>query len=189
MTKSRSSTMKAAASAKKAGKLDLFWSNFTKLWFLSYCMLSREFIVCLPPLFYLFFDKQCCRDCAVIVWLDSYFDVVIAFYLASTKKVLLSSPTISVASAASTLTSTLLSTKASTTSSSSTIVKSSQKLVLRSPKLSTKLSAYQINWLSYNNIAHKLVKSTKEEGRSGTIKEDLSSLLSKFSNSERWWQF
>jgi hypothetical protein len=46
------------------------------------------------------------------------------------------------------------------------------------------LPAYQINWLNYNNIRCKLVKYKKEEGRSGTIKEDLLSLLSKFSTSE-----
>jgi hypothetical protein len=43
---------------------------------------------------------------------------------------------------------------------------------------------YQINWLNYNNIRCKLVKYTKERGRSGTIEEDLSSLLSKFLTSE-----
>ncbi len=52
------------------------------------------------------------------------------------------------------------------------------------PKLSTKLPAYQINWLNYNNIRCELVKYMKEEWRSGTIKEDLSSLLSKFLTSE-----
>jgi hypothetical protein len=60
------------------------------------------------------------------------------------------------------------------------MVKSAQKLVLRSPKLSTKLPAYQINCLNYNNIRYMLVKYTKEEGRSGTIKEDLLPLISKF---------
>jgi hypothetical protein len=50
--------------------------------------------------------------------------------------------------------------------------------------LSTKLSAYQINWLNYNNIRCKLVKYTKEEGRSGTIEEAFLSLLSKFLTSE-----
>jgi hypothetical protein len=50
--------------------------------------------------------------------------------------------------------------------------------------LFTKLPAYQINWLNYNNIRCKLVKYTKEEGRGGTIKEDLLSLLSKFPTSE-----
>jgi hypothetical protein len=64
------------------------------------------------------------------------------------------------------------------------MVKSAQKLVLGSPKLSTKLPAYQINWLNYNDIRYELVKYTKEEGRSGTIKEDLSSLISKFLISE-----
>ena len=44
--------------------------------------------------------------------------------------------------------------------------------------------AYQINWLNYNDIRCELVKYTKEEGRSGTIEEDLLSLLSKFSTSE-----
>ncbi len=65
-------------------------------------------------------------------------------------------------------------------SSLSTIIKSTQKLVLGSPKLSTKLPAYWINWLNYNNIRCELVQYTKEEGRSGTIEEDLLSLLSKF---------
>jgi hypothetical protein len=46
------------------------------------------------------------------------------------------------------------------------------------------LPACQINWLNYNNIRCKLIKYTKEERRSGTIKEVLSSLLSKFSTSE-----
>jgi hypothetical protein len=46
------------------------------------------------------------------------------------------------------------------------------------------LPAYQINWLNYNNIRYKLAKYTKEEGRSGTIKEDLLSLLSKFLTGE-----
>jgi hypothetical protein len=70
------------------------------------------------------------------------------------------------------------------TSSSSTISKSAQKLVLGSPKLSTKLPAYQINWLNYKDIRCKLVKYTKEEGRSGAIKENVLSLLSKFLTSE-----
>jgi hypothetical protein len=74
--------------------------------------------------------------------------------------------------------------KASTISLPSTVIKSAQKLVLGSPKLSTKLPAYQINWLNYNYIRCKLVKYTKEEGRSGTIEEDLLSLLSTFSTSE-----
>jgi hypothetical protein len=43
---------------------------------------------------------------------------------------------------------------------------------------------YLINWLNYNDIRCKLVKYTKKEGRSETIKEDLLSLLSKFSTSE-----
>jgi hypothetical protein len=46
------------------------------------------------------------------------------------------------------------------------------------------LPAYQINWLNYNDIRCELVKYTKEEGRSGTIEEDLLSLLSKFLTSE-----
>jgi hypothetical protein len=46
------------------------------------------------------------------------------------------------------------------------------------------LLAYQINWLNYNDIRCELVKYTKEEGRSGTSKEYLLSLLSKFSTSE-----
>ncbi len=112
--------------------------------------------------------------------LDDFLDVMIPFYSASTKKVLSLSPIILVASAASMLISTLLSTKVSTTLLLSTIIKSAQKLVLRSPKLSTKLPAYQINWLSYKDIRRKLFKYTKEEGTSGTIKEDLLSLLSKF---------
>jgi hypothetical protein len=74
--------------------------------------------------------------------------------------------------------------KASMMSSLSTIVKSARKLVLGSPKSSTKLPAYQISWLNYNNIRCKFVKYTKGEGRSGTIEEDLLSLLSKFSTSE-----
>jgi hypothetical protein len=98
--------------------------------------------------------------------------------------VLPSPPTISVASVASTLTNTSSSMKASTTLLLSTIVKSAQKHVLGSPKSSTNLPAYQINWLNYNDIRCELVKYTKEEGRSGTIKDDLSSLLSKFSMSE-----
>jgi hypothetical protein len=65
-----------------------------------------------------------------------------------------------------------------------TIIKSARKPILGSPKLSTKLPAYQINWLNYNSIRCKLVKYTKGEGRSGTIKEDLSTLLSKLSTSE-----
>ncbi len=137
-----------------------------------------------PSFFISFFDKQHHGNCTVIVWLDNFLDVKIAFYLASTKKVLPSSPTILVASVVSTLTGTLLSRKASMTSPSSTIVKSTQKLDVRSPKSSTKLPAYQINWLNYNNIRCKLFKHTKEEGRSRTIEEDLSSLLSKFLTSE-----
>jgi hypothetical protein len=50
--------------------------------------------------------------------------------------------------------------------------------------LSTKLPANRINWLNYNNIRCKLVKYTKEEGRSRTVKEDLLSLLYKFLTSE-----
>jgi hypothetical protein len=46
------------------------------------------------------------------------------------------------------------------------------------------LPAYQINWLNYNDNRCELVKYTKEEGRSGTIKEDLLSPLFKFSTSE-----
>jgi hypothetical protein len=42
------------------------------------------------------------------------------------------------------------------------------------------LPAYQINWLNYNDIRCKLVKYKKEEEGSGTIEEDLLSLLSKF---------
>ena len=185
MTKSPSLTTKAATAAKKkAGKLDLFQSNFTKLWYLLYCMLSREFVVCLPPFFISFLDEQRHRNCAVIVWLDNFLDLVIALYLASTKKVVPSPPTVSVVSVVSTLTSTWLSMNASIKSSLLTMVKSAQKLVLGSPKLSTKLPAYQINWLNYNNIRCRLVKYTKEGGRSGTIKEDLLSLLSKFCTSE-----
>ncbi len=112
--------------------------------------------------------------------MDGFLDVKIAFYLASAKKVLPSSPTILIASVASMLMSTLLSMKALMTSSTLTIVKSAQKLVLGSPKSSTNLPAYQINWLNYNNIRCKLVKYTKEEGRSESIEEDLLSLLSKF---------
>jgi hypothetical protein len=63
MTKSPSLMTKVAAAAKKkAGKLDLFQSNFTKLWFLLYCILLREFVVCLPPLFISFFDEQRCPN-------------------------------------------------------------------------------------------------------------------------------
>jgi hypothetical protein len=64
------------------------------------------------------------------------------------------------------------------------IIKSNQKLLLGSPQSSSKLSAYQINWLTYNDIRCKLVKYTKEEGRIGTTEEGLLSLLSKFSTSE-----
>ncbi len=78
------------------------------------------------------------------------------------------------------LTSTLLSMKASMTSLSLAIIKSTWKLILGSPKISTKLPAYQINWLNYNDIRCKLVKYKKEEEGSGTIEEDLLSLLSKF---------
>jgi hypothetical protein len=69
MTKSPSSKTKAAAATKKKTvKLDLFQSKFTKLWFLLYCMLSRGFVVCLPPPFLsLFFDEQHRHDCTVIV--------------------------------------------------------------------------------------------------------------------------
>ncbi len=177
--------MKVAATAKKqAGKLDLFQLNFIKLWYLLYCMLSREFVVCLPPLFIPFFYERHCRNCAVIVRLDIFLEVIIAFYLASTKKVLPSCPTIWGVFVASTLTSTLSSMNASMMSSLPTIVKSAPKLVLGSPKSSTKLPAYQINWLDYNDIRCKFVKYTKEEGRSGTIEEDLSSLLSMFLTSE-----
>ncbi len=116
--------------------------------------------------------------------MDDFLDVVITFYLASTKKVLPFSPTILVASVASTLRSTLSSAKASMTSLPWTIVKSAQKLILGSPKMSTKLPAYQVNWLNYNNIRCEFVKYTKEEGRSGTIEEDLLTLLSKFLTSE-----
>ena len=116
--------------------------------------------------------------------MDNFLDDINAFYLVSTKMVLPSSPTILVVSVASTLTSTLSLRKASMTSSSSTISKSAQKLVLGSPKLSTKLPAYQINWLNYKDIRCKLVKYTKEEGRSGAIKENVLSLLSKFLTSE-----
>jgi hypothetical protein len=55
MTKSTLLTTKAAAVAKKkAAKIDLFQLNFMKLWFLLYCMLSWEFVVCLPPFLSLF---------------------------------------------------------------------------------------------------------------------------------------
>jgi hypothetical protein len=46
------------------------------------------------------------------------------------------------------------------------------------------LPAYQISWHNYKDIRCKLVKYVKEEGRSGTIEEDLLSLLSNFSTSE-----
>jgi hypothetical protein len=57
MTKLTLSTTKAAAAPAKtkAGKLDHFQSNFKKSWFLLYCMLSQEFVVCLPHLLYLVF--------------------------------------------------------------------------------------------------------------------------------------
>jgi hypothetical protein len=60
-------TKAAAAAKKRASKLDFFQSNFTKSWFLSYCMLSREFVLCLFPLFISFFDEQHHRICMVIV--------------------------------------------------------------------------------------------------------------------------
>ncbi len=44
-------TKEVAATKKKDGKIDLFQSKLTKSCFLLYCMLSWEFVVCLPPLF------------------------------------------------------------------------------------------------------------------------------------------
>ncbi len=108
MTKWLSSTMKALAPAKKkTGKLDLFQSNFTKSWFLSYCMLLQEFAVCLPPPFYLFFWQamlsQLCDDCLIgqFSWCRN------CFLLSIHKKGVTFFPNILVASVASTLMSTL----------------------------------------------------------------------------------
>jgi hypothetical protein len=68
MTKSQLLTTKAAATAKKkAGRVDLFQSNFTKSWYLLYCMLLQEFVVCLPSLFISFFDKQQHCKCMAII--------------------------------------------------------------------------------------------------------------------------
>jgi hypothetical protein len=68
--------------------------------------------------------------------------------------------------------------------SSSSIVKSAQQLFLGSPKLSTKLPAYRINWLSIKDIRCELKKYSNKDKTSKKIKEDLLSLLSKFSTSE-----
>jgi hypothetical protein len=97
------------------------------------------------------------------------------------------SPTILVGSAASMLTTTSSSsTKASTTSLSlSLIVKSAQQLLLGSPILSTKLPAYHINWLSIDDIRCELKKYSNEDETGKKIEEDLSSLHSNFSTSEK----
>ncbi len=141
--------------------------------------------VCRVPssVFYLFFEEQRCCKCTAFVWLDAVFDVVMALYLVSKKKLKPLSPTILVASAASTLTSNLSPMLSLTKSSSLSIVKFARKLVLGSPKSSTKLPAYRINWLSYNNIRCKLFKFTKQD-KTLTIKEDLLSLCSNFLTSE-----
>ncbi len=104
----------------------------------------------------------------------------------STKKGVPLSPTISVSSAASTLTTTSLSSMKALTSSllSSSIVKSAQQLFLGSLILSDKLPAYRINWLSINNIRCKLKKYSNEDKTGKKIKEDLSSFLSNFSTRE-----
>jgi hypothetical protein len=111
---------------------------------------------------------------------------VMSFSFSVRKKGVPSSPTISVSSAASTLTMTSSSsTKASTLLlSSSSIVKSAQQLFLGSPILSAKVPAYRINWLSIDDIRCKLKKCSNEDKTGKKIKEDLSSLLSNFSTTE-----
>jgi hypothetical protein len=102
------------------------------------------------------------------------------------KKGVPSSPTISVGSAVSTLTTTSSSSTESSTTSLLllSIVKLARQLFFWSPKLSTKLPAYRINWLSIKDIRCKLKKYSNEDKTGKKIKEDLSSLLSKFSTSE-----
>jgi hypothetical protein len=78
------------------------------------------------------------------------------------------------------------STKALTLSlSSSLIAKSAQQLFLGSPILSAKLPAYRINWLSINDIRCELKKYSNEDKTGKKNEEDLSSLLSNFSTSEK----
>ncbi len=50
--------------------------------------------------------------------------------------------------------------------------------------MSTKLPAYCVNWISLEDIRCKLKKYSNEDETGKKIEKDLSSLLSKFSNSE-----
>jgi hypothetical protein len=137
-----------------------------------FCCL-REFFLCRRLFFTIFLTSKVVAMPALNVWSDHVYWC--CYHLASTKKGVPSTPTISVGSAASTL---------MTTSSSSSIVKSAWQLFLGSPILSTKLPAYRINWLSIDDIRCKLKKYSDEDKTGKKIKEDLSSLLSNFSTSE-----
>ncbi len=150
-----------------------------------FCHLG-EFFLCRRLFFTFFLMSDVVATRASNVWSDHVFWC--RYCLASTKKGVPSSPTILVGSVASMLTTTSLSsTKALMTSllpSSSSIVKSAQQLLLGSPILSIKLPAYHINWLSIDDIRCKLKKYSNEDETGKKIKEDLSTLLSKFSTSE-----
>jgi hypothetical protein len=138
----------------------------------------------LAPLFYHVFDERRCHNARVKCVIRPCFLILLLFSVH--EKGVLLSPTISVGSAASTLTTTSLSsTKASMMLSlSSLIMKLAQQLLLGSPILSTKLPAYRINWLSTVNIRCKLKKYSNEDETGKKIEEDLSSLLSNFSTNE-----
>ncbi len=180
MTKLTSSTVKAAAAIKKK-------SGETRrhTFIVSYCFCClREIFLCWCLFFTIFLTSNVVTTCTLNAWLDHVFWCRYCF--ASTKKGVPLPPTISVGSAASTLTTTSsLSTKASTTSLPlSSIVKLARQLLLGSPILSTKLPAYRINWLSIDDIRCELKKYSNEDETGKKIKEDQSSLLSNFSTSE-----
>ncbi len=148
-----------------------------------FCWLS-EFFLCRRLFFTIILTSNVVATRALTAWLDHVFWC--HFHLVFAKKRVPSSPTISVSSAASTLTMTSSSsTKASTLLlSSSSIVKLARQLFLGSLILSAKLPAYRINWLSINDIRCKLKKYSNEDKTGKKIEEDLSSFLSNFSTSE-----
>jgi hypothetical protein len=63
-------------------------------------------------------------------------------------------------------------------------MKLAQQLFLGSPRKSTKLPPYRINWVSNKDIRHELKKYSEEKETGEKIEEYLSSFLSKFSASE-----
>ncbi len=156
--------------------------NFIVLY--CFCWL-REFFLCRRLFLTIFLMSNVVAIRALTAWSDHVF--LCPFHLVSVKKGVPLSPPTSVSSAASTLTMTSSSsTKALTLSlSSSLIAKSAQQLFLGSPILSAKLPAYRINWLSINDIRCELKKYSNEDKTGKKNEEDLSSLLSNFSTSEK----